>query len=487
MADQSSIRIRKWDLLLGLTAGTVFVLSVMGSGPGITDDSINYLNAATGFPYMQKIDGSAFTEWPPLYPAILSLYKLSGLNILHFATLVNGISFCLSIVFFNRMTEFLFKNRFVYGTYLLCLLCSVPLIQSSVFLWSESFFILLILLALRILIKYLEKRDFSQFILLIALSILLCLQRKSGIIFCGAFAVILFYYRSQTISKILLEILAYLCLSCAPFFLWTYRRYLLSGSATSQRMWEPERIGENIRQTADILSSWLMPDEIPLPVRSILLAALLLVFILTLRKSEPQILQKRIFLSISIIVLNTYVLTLCLIFLYLRADEPIDDRLLSPVYLFFIFLTFTGIDKLIEINIPARSAGKVILAGAAVLCLYCIVRTGFHICRWNVQGTGGYNTKRWTDNSLIQYLLNDKTGQTIISNNIYALAYPLKFKESRSNSLKNLPDNSSTRPNIVVYFSQGYIHPSVKNDNFTPDTTRGNILYQGKEGIIIQE
>jgi hypothetical protein len=70
------------NALLILAAGTVYYSSIITFGSGITDDSINYLSAASSFPSLIKIDGTAFIEWPPLYPALLSLYKITGMNIL---------------------------------------------------------------------------------------------------------------------------------------------------------------------------------------------------------------------------------------------------------------------------------------------------------------------------------------------------------------------------------------------------------------------
>jgi hypothetical protein len=474
------------NFLLALTAGTVYCISIMSFGPGITDDSINYLSAASSFPELLKVDGSAYTEWPPLYPALLSLYKISGMNILHFAAMLNGLSFCLSIVIFHSITKDYFQNKFIYWLYIICLVFSLPLLQSFVFVWSEAIFILLILITITYLNAYIKKPDVITFSLLIILSMLMCLQRKSGIIFTGAFAVILLINKPKDARLWIFKISAFFLISVAPFFLWTYRRYLINGSATSGAIWEPDRIWENIRQTIDILSSWIMPDEIPLFIRGIILAACIAVFIFIFRRSRPNISEEaNKHITFNIITLITYVLALCLIFLYLKADEPIDDRLLSPVYLFFIFCVFWTIDQVL-VHLQQIIRRKIIMFLIILLPLYFTTRTGFHIIRWNKNGTGGYNTKTWADNTIIKNLIAAKPS-VVLSNNIYVLSYYLNFRNNSGSVFRGSKNKIPEQHFIIAYFSKEQSHVSAAREDIKIGTEKGEILYQGKEGIIIKQ
>jgi hypothetical protein len=477
------------NILLLTGAAVIFCISVMGYGLGITDDSVNYLSAAMSFPSsLLKVDGSVYSEWPPLYPALLSLHKFTGINCLSFATFLHGISFCGAIIIFNSMTAPLFRTRPAYLMYIICLLCSVPLLQSSVFLWSESIFILLVILSFRQLNLYIHKPGLVSLSLLILISALLCLQRKSGIIFTGAYAVILFVYRTKERRSWILEIPVYLILSTTPFILWTYRRFLISGSATSEAAWEPSRILENLVQSADILSSWLMPDEIPLILRSLLFVALIALMVLSWKKHELASPEKdKALIRNSLITLTVYAGTLCLIFLYLRGSEPIDDRLLSPVYPFFILLAFIFLDKILFLTGSQNIRGRIITGAVILLPLYCIFRTGYHINRWNQEGTGGYNTRALAENKLLNYLKNEKPGRMILSNNIYLLNYHLNFKAGQQNTITDLATKTPKYKWEIVYFPAGEQHALAKIGNFVPDLTKGKVIYQGKEGVIIQE
>jgi hypothetical protein len=315
---------------------------------------------------------------------------------------------------------------------------------------------------------------------------LMCLQRKSGIIFTGAFALIMFLYKRENIKLSGLKIMAFLVLSTMPFFLWTYRRYLISGSATSGAIWTPGNIWENIRQSIDILSSWLMPDEIHLLLRGIILIAGLLIFIFILRRSQVNIPNtENQLVLVSFITLIIYVITLCIIFLYLRPDEPIDDRLLSPVYPFFIFCLFWTLDQLLLQFHYQLILRKAILVFLIFIPLYFIVRTGFHIVKWNKNGTGGYNTQTWADHIIIKKMMGDKP-LLILSNNIYALNYYMNFKNNSGSRIVDSKSKISDSHFIIAYFSKEQSHV-LSNVTDISDLRKGQILYQGKEGVIIKK
>jgi hypothetical protein len=475
------------NALLILAAAILYCSSIMTYGPGITDDSINYLSAGSSFPSLIKIDGTAFIEWPPLYPALLSLYKITGMNVLNFAAMINGLSFCISIVLFHSITKKYFQSPYVYGLYLICLLFSLPLLQSFIFIWSEGIFILLILITIISLSAYLKKTNITNLILLVLLSMLMCLQRKSGIIFAGAFALILVLYKRENTKLSVLKISAFFVLSTMPFFLWTYRRYMISGAATSGGTWEPGNIWKNVGQSIDILSSWLMPDEIPLLLRAVMLLAGLLIFIFILRKSQPSIrTNENQLVPLSIITVTVYVITLCFIFLYLKADEPIDDRLLSPVYLPFIFCLFRMLDQSM-LQLPKQPIlRKTILVFLTLIPLYFVVRTSFHIGKWNKSGTGGYNTQTWADNLIIKKMVADNP-PLILSNNIYALNYYMNFKNNSGSRIVDSRRKISDPHFIIAYFSKEQSHVLSGMTDISEDIKKGQILYQGKEGVIIQE
>ncbi len=63
-----------------LALSLVIILGYAGTslyGPGLSADSITYWSAAQSFREsltLLKVDGSAYTNWPPLYPVLLSLF-----------------------------------------------------------------------------------------------------------------------------------------------------------------------------------------------------------------------------------------------------------------------------------------------------------------------------------------------------------------------------------------------------------------------------
>jgi hypothetical protein len=122
-----------------------------------------------------------------------------------------------------------------------------------------------------------------------------------------------------------------------------------------------------------------------------------------------------------------------------------------------------------------------------LLPLYFIVRTTYHIRKWNEYGTGGYNTKAWAQNGLIKFLKDKKPHGVVLSNNIYALSYHVNFKPDQAASIIDLKEKTPKYDCQIVYFSPEYRHSSAKNDNFVFDEAKAKILYKGREGLIIQK
>jgi hypothetical protein len=136
-------------LFVGFLSGFIF----FHYGLGITNDSVNYVNASLSIMEgMKKADGMPYTEWPPLFSLLLSISNLIHINTLDFAKLLLGAVYIASTMLLFLKTNV--KTKAEYLTSVILLIFSAPFIQMHVLVWSEPIFMLLILINVSLLKKY---------------------------------------------------------------------------------------------------------------------------------------------------------------------------------------------------------------------------------------------------------------------------------------------------------------------------------------------
>lgn len=440
-----------WPALTGLF---LYLFSVYIYGLGITDDSVNYLSAAISFPHgLQKVDGSAFVEWPPLYPVIISLYKIAGIDILTFVILLQGFSVLITIWSISSVLNEETSSFPVLLTGMTLTVFSVPLLLIHVFVWSEGIFTMFILLAYLKLRIYIKSESKTAFLLLVLWSVLLSFQRKSGIIVDVIFATLLFsFLKRKTWPKRLQYSCLYLFSSVIPFIIYLITRQKRSGTFFTSFEFDIFQLVNNLSQTLDIITSWLLPNELELRVRVAICFLITFSGLWLYVKSRKFTIPPTDFhKASSFVILLLYILSIIFIFLFLRLGEPFDDRIFAPVYPFFIFLIITTIDS-IYFNIlllPVQRIGylrKIFLAVIFIWCFYPISRTLYTAYNWRFNGVGGYSSRIMQENRLCQWLSKSVHKHHIVTEDIFPVFFYTNIvsghnKEiyDRENILKNKP------------------------------------------------
>lgn len=172
----------------GLILGITFLLSLVASlvleawvrrcGFILTPDSNNYLSAAKSFRETGLFIGTGgtyYTQWPPLFPFILSWFS-DPVQTMEFVFMLCKIVTGLFVVVLANsfLKKLLFKAVFLVGTML-----GVHFLLISVFLWSEMIFITLCITHLYLVLNLHRKPIYYW--LVIILGFLLCLQRNAGV------------------------------------------------------------------------------------------------------------------------------------------------------------------------------------------------------------------------------------------------------------------------------------------------------------------
>lgn len=397
--------------------------SVYPYGLGITDDSVNYFSAALSFPpSLQKVDGSPYIEWPPLYPLILSLFKYTGLPPDLFTLGLHLVSFQLSLwiignLIVNEIHSFSIRLWAITLT-----LFSLPILLIYAFAWSEAFFTTLLLLIIYQLKVYTTRPSFSIFVTITLLSVFLCFQRKSGIIITSSITLYLLGFpRAYSFIKRIGTATQYFLLSILPFLLYLITRYTSSGRLVTERNeFSIKNLLGTISETIHVVSTWVIPDELPLGIRT----SLVIVFVAAsiciglLRRSA---LSDYHFCLVTL--LSGYLIFTNIVFLFVKLDDQFDDRIFAPIYPVFLLILTSGAGFLYSNRLRFKQYAYLPVIIGALWLIYPISRTIYHVHKWRTTGVGGFSNKFWKKHPIINWIQEHQPDQRIRSNQIFPVFF----------------------------------------------------------------
>ncbi|HEY8936312.1 MAG TPA: hypothetical protein VIM65_13860 [Cyclobacteriaceae bacterium] len=173
-------------LIIGLSVSVLIEWWVRDCGFIMTPDSDNYISASRSFResgIFLSPDGSRYSNWPPLFPVILSLFNDPAFVMIWITLFCKIIIGCLVLYLANHFLHHTFyKIIFLLATFL-----SVHFLLISVFLWSEILFMTLLLIYTYFAFNHYKKPTLYYYLLLLT-GFLLCLQRNAGLFWVTATA-----------------------------------------------------------------------------------------------------------------------------------------------------------------------------------------------------------------------------------------------------------------------------------------------------------
>lgn len=402
-------------------------MSTSRYGVGISPDSVAYISSAksllSGSGYL-LYDGHPYIQWPPLFPAMLAALGLVGIQPIDGARYVNAIIFGLIIFTSGQilLRHIRSKNLALLGA--VFILLSPPLLSVSVMAWTEPLFTLLAILFIIQLGKLLNKRRFSDLFWLAAIAALSCLQRYVGIIIIlTGFAVILYPNKETNLIQRSKQSLLFGIMSSLPMILWVIRNYLLIGSFAERRPPVEYTLGGNFILTCDTITTWFLPQRIPLGVRSLIACIAVLSFAIAFLGSEkiesrPGI--QRIQIWFAGVFTFLYTVFLIVGATFYAALGPIGERFLAPIYVFVIFMTFIGVDCTLQLLKHYRRGKRIsllfVIAWLSTWSMLSAFRISESVQSRMKDGAGVFTTTSWRESPLIDYLRMKPLEGRILSN-----------------------------------------------------------------------
>ena len=233
----------RFTLLLAAAAvlGAGLVLLRQASyGPGMWWDAVNYITAARNL-----LAGHGLVDlhgplvgWPPLYPAMLAGGGLFGFDPYAVAGPLNAVLFGLTVLVAGWWLRRHLHSRFLWLWGCVSIALALPLAEIASEAMSEAAFILFVTLALTQIDAHLGGGGRASLLRAAAFSALTCLTRYMGASVILAVVPLLLAARVAPREK-LKRIVVYTLIAAAPVGLWMLRNYLLVGSTTGERGWDP--------------------------------------------------------------------------------------------------------------------------------------------------------------------------------------------------------------------------------------------------------
>lgn len=421
--------------LIALTAliGIGVFLFVTAHGIGLTTDSVRYVTAARNLLSGQGLSAVSaagetkpMTHWPPLFPACLALIGSLGIDPLNGARWLNALLFGANAFLVGLMLKRALRQSFwtpILGCFLM--ISSYVMLDVHSVALSEPLFIFLSLLGLFLLAGYVESPKLP---VLIASSLaigLAFLTRYPGFALVAAGIVVILFATRKTWSRRIAHSLIFFAVGCVPIALWIVRNLCVAGAATDREIaFHPITLC-HAESFLHCISKWLLPGVVPSVVRIIVLLVSVAGFVslyatLRSRKERPaadsSTSERHASLPVLLaLFIGLYGMLLVVSISFLDANTPLDDRILSPVYVSALILVLCLAHKLLS---PAPQTRTLKVAAVSA----CILFAGLFLARGTVwvtryHGDGrGIASRQWLESRTVARLKTLPPGTRVFTN-----------------------------------------------------------------------
>lgn len=508
-SDLKRLRMQKWFLLFIGFCGVVTVLAcTVDFGVGVTPDSAVYAGMAESL-----LDGDGFlncnfgvdgkvpvVEFPFLYPGLLAVFKIVGVDYFDAARYISAVSYG-AVIFLSGLLALRLSKSFV-----MAILCSVaivfsrPLFHIHTMAWTETLFVSMIMLSFWSLIRFVEDNTFGTWLVLSLAVGAACVTRYIGVFMIPAAGLFLLLYLKRPFLKRLLVAAGFGFTAAIPIVGWLIRNYVLTGTLTGPRYLANISLWHNLILMENVMAKWILPTAVIDVVPNGVLLGLLLVLVLAgCVKGYHNIFTIFVIIySIAILYATTAtVLT------------PLDDRYLSPLYAPLALLFCIGAAKLYRLT-KGKTALRLCVIG--VVCLFSgtlFVTGGSYVWKWGqrVHETGGWGARNayWRSSEIVTGLKSMSLDGQIYTNNgeiiyvwtgvrpkhlpissIWFNSSPKELQQQNRLEVEEFKRDLQTGDKIYMVWFWANHRPHILNPNQLQDFCNMQIVRKFNDGVIVR-
>lgn len=416
-------------LLLSLGAVAAVQLCTWRYGIGTSPDSSNYIAAARSLlagEGLRYADGRIYTHWPPLYPALLAMLGLAGIDPMIGARLLNAFAFGATIFVSGALLARCTTSSAFALLGALAVAMSPALLTPFTMAWSEPVFILLAALFLLVVPHFLRRKRLPVLVLVAIIAGLACLQRYAGVTFVLAGAVLVTVGTTKTpIFKRGLHLLIFGLISVTPLALWLARNMSIEGHATgshhvrlapAHELWRTFLVALEVSATR--LSRGASPDKARL--LAVGLTVLLVAVVVIARHTRTTRRDRTGWIQIGCAAVFglTYLGFVVASAAGLSWDPNL--RILMPVYVPVVLLAIAAMEDMARLFgrlLRHEQAGMALGLGLCALWpagSYRVTSAMVRDCAHD--GAGGYSVSLWHESAVIGWLRTHDLPGTYYSN-----------------------------------------------------------------------
>lgn len=407
-------KLKNYDtLLFSAIAAFAIYIYCSYSGIGISPDSIMYTSAARSFVHhgtLLTFNQIPIVDFPVFYPLFLGTISfISQTDPVAFGAVLNMVLFA-TLIFISGwiMSRFVPSSPVYKWLVLAAIVLNPGLLQVYSYLWSETLFILEVLLFLIVFRKYLLTHAGKWLIFAAAIAAVACITRYAAVTIVGTGGLILLLDRKLTIRKKIGHILIYgfICISLLVTNLVV--NALHTGTVTGPREPSITSFGKNLFYFGSVFCEWMgitptLYGVFATPIAIIILVGFIaaLAFNYTRRKLDS-------FENLAITFALVYGLFIVLSSTFSRY-ERINPRLLSPMYIPALW-GYTSWGLLFLKRITAKRV-RMAVAAVFILMMLGYITKIFLIDKQRYKdqiadeyGNPGYTDNDWMESEIANYL-----------------------------------------------------------------------------------
>ncbi len=421
------MRFRKMDSLLAAAIGfAIIILFTKHSGIGISPDSVVYLATAENLHTTGKLvdfTHEPIVDFPSGYPIFINmLIWLTHMKPLTFAPILNALLFGLAIYLAGFIMERLkHSSNWCKWAVLSCLAISPCLLEVYSMLWSETVFIVLLLLFFMAMHRYFKSYSLKFIIAAAIIASLAAVTRYAGITIIGTGGLLLLLDMKREWRQKVQPVLLYAFIAPLPLAVNLIRNHIVGGTLTGMRERSLTSLGKNLEHVGTVFYDWLTGTNSS-SKGAIWLGTL--VMVTSLIACTRLFLHKRRLADLgSIMALFALVYLLFMVFMAtVSRFETLNSRFLAPV---FIPLVCTYSHWLVSLHYHMDFSKR---KWSAALCtiVFLLFQYGQVVAdaeTWDgVKDAGipGYAEDSWKLSETVQFIQKDslpfKKGYTIYAN-----------------------------------------------------------------------
>lgn len=436
-------------------------------GVGTTLDSVAYIsaarNAADGNGFVVLHDQSHFVNYPPLFPMLLALADLLGVDPLRAAGYLNAAAYGAAVFIASLWLRRRVQSALLVAWATVALIVAPPLVYAGALAAAEAVFIPLTLAGLLSLIAYMNGEPKRSLLIVAAVFAGLALfTRWFGASLALTGVLLLLFQRDAVLRQRAVNILLYSAIAMTPICLWLARNLLQIGKLSNHGDIPPafsftENLSTLMLRFAEALSGWSrlgraaysrLTDYADGAGATLIGLVLLLAIgvsaaLFVLLKGKPR-LRWRPRRSDPAFILALFVLVYAfsvVAMISYRGVESFGVRYYAPVHIPVLLLAALLLDRFLEAGRNRRTAAAdgvglraafarhgPAIAVAGALILWLLPQANLYADRFQLHLSEGLGitSQSWEESELIRRLrANPPQGEYELASNIRGQVYLL--------------------------------------------------------------